>query len=67
MFKQVMEHFDNQVDLARQLGVTKAAISKWKSDNAFPPRQCLVIERLTNGKVSAADLILHYYNIESEK
>ncbi len=63
MFDHVMEHFENQADLAKQLGVSRPAVTIWKGLDSFPPMQCIAIERLTNGKIKASDLILHYYGL----
>ncbi|AKI27996.1 transcriptional regulator [Moraxella catarrhalis] len=45
----------NRSTLARSLGITPWALSKWDKNN--PPRdRCLAIEQATGGKVKAEDL-----------
>jgi DNA-binding transcriptional regulator YdaS (Cro superfamily) len=47
-------------ELARRLGVTKAAVSQWKR-LGVPLAHCLAIERATNGAVTRRDLRPHDY------
>ena len=51
----------NQAALARALGVTAPTIGQWlnpgvSTGRAVPPKQCVRIERLTDGKVTRIDL-----------
>ena len=57
-FEEVIEHFGNQANLARELGVTRQAITLWKVLDAIPPGNAVEIERITNGKFKAVDLVI---------
>jgi DNA-binding transcriptional regulator YdaS (Cro superfamily) len=47
----------SQQALATALGVTRAAVSQWKDpDRRVPAEHCLVIQRLTGGKVTCQQL-----------
>ena len=50
----VITHFGGKANLARALGVTLTAISKWKT--AFPKGRAYQIEVLTEGKFKADEL-----------
>lgn len=44
-----------QAELARRLGVSKAAVSQWLS-GVVPIERCVAIERATNGAVTRRQL-----------
>ncbi len=67
MFDQVVKYFGNQNKLAIALDVSRAAITHWKREGKFPPKQCFVIEKLSKGKFKAKDLVNHYYGFKDEK
>jgi len=51
----------NQAALARALGVTPVTVGQWlrpdiATGRAVPPKQCVRIERLTNGQVTRREL-----------
>lgn len=56
-FEQVIEHFGNQSKLALALGVTRQAVALWKIEGSIPPGNAVQIERLTEGKFKAIDLV----------
>ena len=56
-FETVIEHFGNQANLARELDVTRQAITLWKIGGIIPPAQAVEIERITDGKFKAVDLV----------
>ena len=53
----VIEHFGNQAELAKQLKVDPAAVSQWLANGYWPPRRAIEIEMITGGKFKAVDLI----------
>jgi DNA-binding transcriptional regulator YdaS (Cro superfamily) len=57
-FEKVVEHFGSQANLARELCVTRQAITLWKVLGAIPPGNAVEIERITNGKFKAVDLVI---------
>ncbi len=67
MFDEVVDYFGNQSKLAEALGVTRQAVTYWKTLGVFPPRQCFLIEQLTHGEFKAKDLINDYYGFGDEK
>lgn len=62
--KLACEALGSQAALARQLGVTPAAVSQWlKGSRPVPPRQCTAIERATAGQVTRRDLRPHDWHL----
>ena len=58
MMKQVLAYFDNsQAELARRLDVDRSAVSQWIAEDKLPPFRAIQIEKLTNGKIKAIDLV----------
>lgn len=43
-------------ELARRIGVTKAAVWQWENETKVPAERCIDIERATNGAVRAEAL-----------
>ena len=57
MINEIIRRFGSQVELARQLGVTQAAVAQWVSDERVPPYRAIQIERITDGQFKAVDII----------
>ena len=62
MLKEIIKWFGSQVELARQLGVTQAAVAQWVADEKVPPYRAIQIERITDGQFKAVDIIGHDRN-----
>ena len=56
-FELIFKHFGSQNKLAGELDVSTQAISIWKNKGFIPPGNAIQIERLTNGKFKAVDLV----------
>lgn len=55
--KDIVDWFGGeQVTLAKKLGVTKAAVSYWVSENKIPANRAIQIEQITKGNFKAVDL-----------
>ena len=57
MIQEIIQQFGSQVELARQLGVTQAAVAQWVVDEKVPPYRAIQIERITAGQFKAVDII----------
>ena len=57
MLKEIIKWFGSQVELARQLGVTQAAVAQWVAEDKVPPYRAIQIERITDGQFKAVDII----------
>lgn len=57
MIQEIIQRFGSQVELARQLGVTQAAVAQWVADGNVPPYRAIQIERITAGQFKAVDII----------
>lgn len=55
-FEQAVKWAGSKAELARRLGVTNAAVSRWVRDG-LPPGQAIEIERLSGGELRAVDLV----------
>ena len=55
----LIEHFGTQAELARRLGVDRAAVNQW-AKTGLPARRAVEIERLTGGEFKAVDLMRGY-------
>lgn len=53
--EQIIEWAGTQTTLARLLGVTRGAVSQWRTAG-IPPGRAVQIERLTGGKFKAAQI-----------
>lgn len=55
-----VECVGSQRALARALGISAVAVGQWRSDGEqardVPPKKCVCIERITQGKVSRKQL-----------
>ena len=60
MIQEIIQQFGSQVELARQLGVTQAAVAQWVADEKVPPYRAIQIERITDGQFKAIDIIGEY-------
>jgi DNA-binding transcriptional regulator YdaS (Cro superfamily) len=54
---KLMVHFGGQYKLALALNVSSAAVSLWVKEAKIPPLRAIQIEKITNGKFRARDLI----------
>lgn len=54
--KDVIEYFGGKSALARVMGVDKAAVSQWVR-YGLPPARAIEIEKLTDGKIKAVDIV----------
>ena len=57
MINEIIRRFGSQVELARQLGVTQAAVAQWVADEKVPSYRAIQIERITDGQFKAVDII----------
>ena len=57
MLKEIIKWFGSQVELARQLGMTQAAVAQWVADEKVPLYRAIQIERITDGQFKAVDII----------
>ena len=57
IFEELLAHFETQAEIARQLGVTRSAVSHWFRRDAVPAEQAIQIEIVTDGKIRAVDLV----------
>ncbi len=57
MINEIIKHFGSQRNLAEKLGVRDPAISQWIKKGKIPPQRAVDIERLTDGKFKAVDIL----------
>ena len=55
-FQVAVDFFGSQGKMARKMGIEPMTVSLWKT-NGLPPKRAVQIERLTNGKVTRAELL----------
>jgi len=55
--KKAVDHFGSQAEMAKVLGVSRAAVSHWLRAEAFPPARAIQIEAMTKGAIKALDLV----------
>ena len=53
--EKIIEHFGSKAELAKALGVDRAAVSWWLR-NGLPAGRAVEIERASNGKFKAVDI-----------
>jgi len=53
----VIQHFGGQSKLAAALGISQVAVHFWVREDALPAKRAIQVERITNGKFKAADLV----------
>lgn len=56
MLDDIFIHFGSQSALARMLGVSAAAVAQWCVEGV-PPARAIQIEKLTDGKFKAVDIV----------
>lgn len=56
MLQEIVNWFGSQANLARALGVDRAAVSHWVKRGWLPPKRAVMIELLSGGKFKAVDL-----------
>ena len=54
---RLVTFYGGQYKLASALGVSSAAVSMWIKDGALPPGRAIQVERMTDGKFKARDLV----------
>jgi DNA-binding transcriptional regulator YdaS (Cro superfamily) len=64
MLNKIFKHFGSAKALADELGISQSAVSQWQ-DTGIPPTRAIEIERLTDGKIKATD-IMGYNNNEDQ-
>lgn len=55
MYNEIISHFGSHANLARALGVTRVAVTLWRTDG-IPAQRAIQIERVTGGKFKAVDI-----------
>jgi DNA-binding transcriptional regulator YdaS (Cro superfamily) len=55
VYHKIISHFGTQAALARALGVSRVAVTLWKTEG-IPSHQAIKIERITGGKFKAVDI-----------
>jgi DNA-binding transcriptional regulator YdaS (Cro superfamily) len=56
-FKRLIEHFGSQAKLAKEMGVSRSAISHWITRESIPATHAIQIEIITVGEFRAVDLV----------
>lgn len=56
MYEDILKHFGGAAKLASMLGVSTPAVSQWRH-NGISAACAIEIERLSNGKFKAVDII----------
>ena len=54
--EELIEYFGNKASLARELGVSRTAVSQWCRQSKIPAAKCIEIEILTSGTFTATEL-----------
>jgi DNA-binding transcriptional regulator YdaS (Cro superfamily) len=54
---RLVVYFGGQYRLANALDVSSSAVSMWIKDGALPPMRAIQVERITDGKFKARDLV----------
>lgn len=57
LMKEVVDHFGGQYKLAAALNVSSVAVNAWMKREAFPPMRAIQLEKMTEGKFIAFDLV----------
>lgn len=60
MLNKIFEHFGSAKALADELGISQSAVSQWQV-TGIPPTRAIEIERITDGKIKAIE-IMEYNN-----
>lgn len=56
MFEQIIKHFGSRAELARCMGVDRAAVTQWAKDG-LPPWRAIEIEQMSAGKFKAVEIV----------
>lgn len=56
MLDELFLYFGSQSELARRLNISPAAVTQWLVDGV-PPGRAIEIEKMTDGKFKAVDLV----------
>ena len=54
---EVVDWFGSQANMARALGVDRAAVSGWVKTGVLPPARAIQVEQQSGGRFRAVDLI----------
>ena len=54
---EVVDWFGSQANMARALGVDRAAVSGWVKAGVLPPARAIQVEQQSGGRFRAVDLI----------
>jgi DNA-binding transcriptional regulator YdaS (Cro superfamily) len=55
--ERLREHFGSYTKIALALDITPQAINEWKVRGKIPPVSALKVERITEGKIKAIELV----------
>tara|TARA_R100000951_G_scaffold68295_1_gene57639 strand:+ start:899 stop:1078 length:180 start_codon:yes stop_codon:yes gene_type:complete len=54
---KLLEHFGSQYQIAKRLHVSRAYVCQWFAAGKVPPLMAVKIEKITDGKFKAVDLV----------
>ena len=57
----MIKWFGSQAEIAKQLGVTRSAVTQWVRSEAIPPQRAIQIEALTKGQLKAVELVANTF------
>lgn len=57
IFDALIKHFGSQNKLAGELDISSVAVGYWFKERKIPPYRAIQIEKLTEGKFKAQELI----------
>lgn len=57
MFEAAVAFYGSYIGLSRLFGVSRAACAQWKAAGGFPPLRALQIEKISNGRFKALDIV----------
>lgn len=57
MIGDIIKELGGTVKVARMLDVTPASVSQWINKDTIPPLRAIQLEKVTDGKIKASDLI----------
>lgn len=53
---RIITEFGTQSALAEALGLRQQSVAEWFANKRIPPRRCAEIERLTQGRITRAEI-----------
>ena len=56
MFEAIIQFFGSRAEMARALGVDRAAVTQWGKDG-LPPARAIEIEQLSQGRFKAVEIV----------